>query len=130
MLKQTIYRSRCADALDLKTVTAEILSVSQRNNPERGITGGLATLDGLFVQIIEGEADAVDKLLLKLYRDDRHSDLQIISTRIISSRSFKQWAMAHAQFPGPEQVAVGRVFDDPFAEPDVLSELMLTALLS
>lgn len=128
MLKQTVYTSRCTpEGLSGRAIT-DILSISHHLNPGWGVTGGLAVSDGRFLQVLEGPATAVDALLLRLYRDPRHADLTVLSTRSIATRRFSDWTMAHPQFPHADAQKVSRVFHDPYADADVICGLMLSAL--
>lgn len=128
MLKQTVYISRCTpDGLSGGAIT-DILAVSHHLNPGWGVTGGLAASDGRFLQVLEGPATAVDALLMRLYRDPRHTELTVLSTRSIATRRFSDWAMAHPRFLQADAQKISRVFHDPYADPDVICGLMLSAL--
>lgn len=128
MLKQTVYASHCTPEGRSGRAIAEILSVSHHLNPGWGVTGGLVASDGRFLQVLEGPPKAVDTLLLRLYRDRRHTELTVLSTRSIATRRFSDWAMAHPQCPSADAQKISRVFHDPYADPDVICGLMLSAL--
>lgn len=128
MLKQTVYSSRCTlEGLSYRAI-GDILSVSSHLNPGWGITGGLAMWNDRFLQILEGPEAAVDALLLRLYRDPRHVELTVLATRRIEIRRFPDWAMAHPLFIGADHDRLSRVLHDPYADPDVICGLMLSAL--
>ncbi|MES2814682.1 MAG: BLUF domain-containing protein [Pseudomonadota bacterium] len=128
LLSQTIYHSRCRPDLDARIVLGDVLSVSHSNNPKRGLTGGLAVLDDRFLQVLEGPGDAVEAMMLRLYRDDRHLDIRIVCTRPIGDRLFTDWSMASARLSDEMTATVARVFHDPFADADVICGLLLAAL--
>ena len=93
---QLTYLSR--NALTGNTPTpdqqlSEILSASRRNNQRDGITGYLVSDGPWFIQILEGEEDKVSAALGRIRSDRRHSDISVISTRQIRTRSFPQWSM-------------------------------------
>jgi hypothetical protein len=70
-----------------------ILEVSRHNNRRDGITGYLVS-DGMwFLQILEGGHEKVMAALVRIRFDARHSDVAVISTRQIRTRSFPQWSM-------------------------------------
>ena len=91
-MEQLVYISRAADHIDSGEVF-QIVRDSAQRNPERGLTGFLVFVRGLFIQYVEGESDALDGLLDALARDDRHSDLHVIDRRPIASRRFPAWRM-------------------------------------
>jgi hypothetical protein len=71
----------------------QIIEQSARNNPSAGITGFLIYRGGRFLQLVEGELNALDALLAKLRLDPRHHSLQVLATRPIAERSFPRWWM-------------------------------------
>ncbi len=92
MLVRCLYASRAAnpvaaDALDV------ILKQSRTNNPRSGITGMLCFANGIFVQVLEGGREEVCTLLSSIYRDPRHSAVQILLFEEITERRFRDWAM-------------------------------------
>lgn len=71
-----------------------ILSLSVRNNTADGITGALLCSQGHFAQLIEGPSAAINGLVIRLKRDPRHLNMQIIEDRAIEQRVFAEWSMA------------------------------------
>ena len=61
MLIQLTYASRATDRLG-PTDIKEILAASRRNNTPLGITGALCIHNGIFLQILEGDRQAVSTL--------------------------------------------------------------------
>ena len=74
---------------------ARILSESRRNNMRRDLVGVLYYGNGCFFQCLEGNSQAVDRLLDSLRRDPRHRDLEILSRESIQQRSFLDWNMKY-----------------------------------
>jgi hypothetical protein len=92
MLKQLVYLSTAArdfSATDLD----EILAASRRNNNALAITGLLIVKDHQFIQVLEGEAEAVQTLFKRISEDPRHRDVSLVSWEYINERSFPQWSM-------------------------------------
>jgi hypothetical protein len=92
MLKQLVYLSTAArdfSATDLD----EILAASRRNNNALAITGLLIVKDHQFIQVLEGEAEAVQALFKRISEDPRHRDVSLVSWEYINERSFPQWSM-------------------------------------
>ena len=72
---------------------AEILRTARRNNAQWGLTGLLCHLDGSFLQILEGEADAVGRMYRRIHRDPRHERMMMLLDRDIAARDFPDWRM-------------------------------------
>ncbi|SDX78820.1 Sensors of blue-light using FAD [Allochromatium warmingii] len=87
----------CSDA-DLKA----ILDSSARQNAENGITGMLLYTDGCFIQVLEGEATAVEETYARVARDGRHYGLIELERGEIAERSFANWSMGFKQIAAEE----------------------------
>jgi hypothetical protein len=95
-ITQLTYLSRnslSGDAAALGHQLDAILGVSRRNNRRDGITGYLVSDGTWFLQILEGDHEKVMAALVRIRFDQRHSDVQVISTREIRIRSFPHWSM-------------------------------------
>lgn len=98
MLTRAIYVSDAvgqagATALSL----AEILGVAIRNNRLRNLSGALLFHDGRFLQMIEGAAPDVERLLADLTADPRHQDIRILVRGPVAARRFTGWPMAQCR---------------------------------
>jgi hypothetical protein len=72
----------------------EIRTVSEKNNLREEITGVLVETGGLFFQVIEGPADAVDRLYKRISEDSRHKEILLLKTmHNVDGRLFPNWAM-------------------------------------
>jgi hypothetical protein len=71
----------------------DLLKVSRNNNEKNGITGLLLYSDGNFMQILEGEKEAVESTYNKILNDKRHRNIILISKEPIKKRNFKEWKM-------------------------------------
>lgn len=92
ILKQLIYTSVSSRGL-FEVMSPDSLRRIRANNIAAEITGALVWKDPKFMQVIEGPADNINRLFSTLLKDDRHSDLVLISERIIHEREFPNWAM-------------------------------------
>lgn len=89
-----VYTSELAsDEDDVNKLLADVVAKSKINNPRRGISGLLFYHNGRFLQIIEGEHDALEQLMSILQQDSRHKDIVRIIDEDIYQRSFAQWNM-------------------------------------
>ena len=92
-LRQLIYVSS-ATRLLREPELLEILECARENNAPLDVTGMLLYAEGSFIQVLEGEAPAVEKLLRKIRRDGRHRGFLILLDRPIAERDFEGWSMA------------------------------------
>jgi hypothetical protein len=95
-ITQLTYLSRnslTGDAASLSGQLGDILAVSRRNNQRDGITGYLVSDGTWFLQILEGDHEKVMAALVRIRFDARHSDVAVISTREIRTRSFPHRSM-------------------------------------
>lgn len=88
-----IYKSRTSWDLLSNEVLLELAKTSAGNNAERDITGLLILSGESFLQVLEGPADEVNDLYLRIARDERHGKLRLLRYESISKRLFKDWAM-------------------------------------
>ena len=93
MLVRVLYVSR-ADGPQTTTVTASILATARRYNPAHGISGVLCQGQGLYLQVLEGERDAVNRLYARIVVDRRHHDVVMLQLVEIGARRFAGWSMA------------------------------------
>ena len=91
-LNSMIYKSRCRGLVNWDVVNS-ILASSTRNNPENGITGVLVATETHFLQVLEGEFEALNATFERIARDTRHEGTQLISFTEIKERKFADWAM-------------------------------------
>lgn len=126
-LQRLIYRSTATGTTASLLNVATILAESQRNNDRDGLTGALAAHGDRYIQIIEGRPSALDNLLRRLERDNRHKAIEVIDRRPVGRRRFEGWAMAHARFGAADIQTLERVLD-PGEAPDTLVELMQAAV--
>lgn len=70
-----------------------ILATSRRNNAVTGITGLLLVADETFVQVLEGEREAVLRLVETLRRDPRHRNFMVLVETQATQRVFGAWHM-------------------------------------
>jgi hypothetical protein len=117
-LIQLIYRSRSLiDPRHGASMLDAILNQAERQNRVGGVTGCLAHTDDHFVQLLEGAPASVDATFMRLRRDPRHTDVEILLTRPVRGRAFPSWCMARFDLAGGEA-------------PDAFSAIGLTSAFS
>lgn len=92
MIYQLLYASSAITLLEQEDLK-QILQSSRRNNPKSGITGLLLYQDGNFIQLLEGNKEAVKQTYDRIAEDERHAGLLILSERFHEERLFPEWAM-------------------------------------
>lgn len=97
-LEEVVYVSR-ALAVSLPGGLRRIVDTARMLNRRRDLTGVLAFSGSHFLQVLEGDAPALDALLAALRRDARHDNLRILSRSPIERRRFGDWAMALVASP-------------------------------
>lgn len=71
----------------------DILQTSHLWNAGVNLTGMLLYCNGKFLQVLEGEKEAVHNLFYKISRDLRHKDINVLLEGTIATRNFKDWSM-------------------------------------
>ena len=70
-----------------------ILTQSRRCNTRDGLTGALICRGDIYLQLLEGKADAIDATYARIVRDDRHLEIHRLSYDVATERLFPAWAM-------------------------------------
>ena len=78
---------------DITQFVNDSLPAIRANNARLDISGILLFSDGTFLQVLEGEKDAVQGLYDRIARDDRHHGTKVLLTRETPRRSFPDWSM-------------------------------------
>jgi len=120
MLVRLIYASRSPQAISNKLVES-ILSASQVNNPDSGITGLLCYSQQVFVQAIEGGRDEVNQLFQRLAKDPRHTDVTLLQYQEITQRRYANWSMARVALDKLNMSLLLRYSSAPSLDPFRLS---------
>jgi hypothetical protein len=92
MLVRLIYASRASAPME-PAMLDDILETSLAQNPRHGITGVLCHGNGVFLQALEGDREAVSRLYLSIGRDKRHHDVVLLHYEEIAERAFAGWSM-------------------------------------
>lgn len=111
MVTQLIYMSQ-PFGFD-SAILAGILATARRNNPREGITGALICRHDIYLQLIEGDAAAIDALFARISVDDRHLAVTLLNRAEVTDRVFPDWAMLHdparSWLWSPDEVGHGAV---------------------
>ncbi|HWD27166.1 MAG TPA: BLUF domain-containing protein [Rhizomicrobium sp.] len=107
-MRQLLYVSNTISAAPTAMLD-DILAASRRRNAACGITGLLLYMDGAFLQVLEGDAEAVEETYARICADRRHWETRVLLEQQTAARAFGQWSM------GFQRLAPGGVgADDAF----------------
>ena len=90
-LTQLIYSSRPFGFDD--AILSQILMTARRNNANAHVTGCLICRGDLYLQLLEGPEEGVNRLYEAIFEDDRHLEVTRRMHRQIETRLFDGWAM-------------------------------------
>ena len=80
-----MYRSRDLIPADRRKVELGLLfSEARSNNKQKGITGALLLSEDWFVQVLEGDEDAVRALFTSIEKDPRHDSVSVLETGMVA----------------------------------------------
>ena len=92
-MRQFVYISTAIDPDHVSIST--ILEQSQRNNPQRDITGFLLFNGRNFLQLVEGPDASLIALMNKLATDPRHGGITRLENLPIDRRACPDWTMQY-----------------------------------
>jgi hypothetical protein len=124
VLERLVYVSTAARRQDIEGQAAKIADEAEIWNLEQGVGGALAAHDGHFIQTLEGERHALDRLLKRLEDDPRHYDLVLVDRWRVDERLFAGWAMAGVAMDVTLREGLDAVIADPTVSPRTLVEAM------
>jgi len=130
MLVRLLYASRAVSAIGGDLIE-EILTESRSHNPEHGITGVLCVCQGgdVFMQVLEGGREEVNRLYGNLLRDPRHRDVTLLDYSEITQRRFAGWRMGRVDLGKVNMTTVLKYSEKPRLDPFATSGRIALSLL-
>ena len=119
-LYRLVYYSRTAmrgDAEALANTITSILTKSQANNQQVGVTGALMFNSGCFAQVLEGTRDAVETVFERIQQDERHGDVSLLAFDPVPSRAFENWSMGFVGASVADAARYGTLVQDSGFDP-------------
>lgn len=100
----------------------KVLQTAREHNGEVGVTGVLLFAENSFLQVLEGDPEVLDRLLVSIREDPRHERIVLLLRQPITERSFADWTMGYTR------VVLGELEDrmgvnDFFGDRDAFSDL-------
>jgi hypothetical protein len=97
-----------------------LLTVARRVNREHRVSG-LLLFDGThFLQVLEGEEEAVREVFNRIAQDTRHTDLDILFEEQVPAAQYEGWSMGFQALDGAEWME----FPDEDGEPGDLRHMV------
>ncbi|HTT13913.1 MAG TPA: BLUF domain-containing protein [Burkholderiaceae bacterium] len=103
MVYQMIYSSQANTPMSIVDLE-EILVDARTGNEKRNVTGALVYIEGVFLQILEGEKETLQRLMKSIAADTRHSRVTVFHEGDADGPLFSNWRMAYVGAT-PEQMA-------------------------
>jgi len=103
MTYQIVYSSDATTPMQAEDLE-DILQYARKNNAEKGITGALVYIDGVFLQVLEGDATELATLMAKIAKDVRHETVSVLQEGEVPAALFGEWEMAYLSAT-PQQIA-------------------------
>jgi hypothetical protein len=96
-----VYVSVAQENVSKRTLL-DILAKSRESNAQAGVTGMLLYKDGNFMQVLEGEENAVRELYARISRDPRHLGVLTLVEGEREDRCFGDWSMGFQDLSSEE----------------------------
>ncbi len=133
---QIMYSSQATEPLAV-TGLEQILADARAGNEARNVTGALVYVDGVFLQLLEGDSDVLRSLMENIGRDARHHSVKVFYEAQVEARSFESWRMAYVSATAEEMSAwaglpgattVPALLDDLGRSPKRVPDLLVSIL--
>ena len=90
MIACLTYQSHACEPPTKRDLEMLVASARERNHAH-GVTGMLLYEGGRYLQTLEGPPDGLDTIWTSIKRDQRHSDITVLSQHLVTSRLFSEW---------------------------------------
>ncbi|OPL18315.1 MAG: hypothetical protein AVO35_05570 [Candidatus Aegiribacteria sp. MLS_C] len=87
-----IYKSRSSGPVSRETVS-RIIHSSMEMNRKHGVRGALLATATHFLQVLEGEYEALNETFFRILKDPGHHDIRIVHFAPAGRHLFQDWAM-------------------------------------
>lgn len=91
-----VYKSQAEENLDDAAIE-KIVQDTKARNKKKNITGFFLYHAGEFIQLLEGEENAVKALFDKIKKDQRHRKVRVLSMEESVLRIFANWSMIYSK---------------------------------
>ena len=91
-MKRLIYGSQATQDFDPDQLV-ELLAQARACNQKVGLSGMLLYCSRSFLQVLEGDAAALEETYLRIRADRRHTNLRLLLDAEVTERLFPDWSM-------------------------------------
>ncbi len=131
MLVRLIYASRAAATpKNLNEQVRHIIDSAQARNADLGVTGVLCMHERNFVQVLEGDRAAVNRVYTSITRDQRHEEITLLSYGPIDERRFAHWSMVELDLSRVNPAVLLRFMPTPHFDPLAVGPEQLLTLIA
>lgn len=103
MTHQIVYSSQATGPMTTADLE-RILVDARAGNEARNVTGALVFVEGVFLQILEGDKDVLRGVMASIARDARHDSVTVFHEAEVDVPTFGTWRMAYVSAT-PEEVS-------------------------
>jgi len=91
-MKRLIYGSQATADFGPDQLV-ELLAKARANNEQSGLSGMLLYCSQSFLQVLEGDAAALEETYQRIRADRRHTNLRLLLDTQVTERLFPDWSM-------------------------------------
>jgi hypothetical protein len=91
-MRRIIYCSQATHDFSPEELV-ELLELSRARNEAVGLGGMLLYSSQSFLQLLEGDADALDATYARIHADSRHANLRLLMDAEVAAPLFPDWSM-------------------------------------
>lgn len=125
-LTRMVYSSHHT-GLEIETFD-DILRKSRENNARDMITGALVISEDGFLQLLEGSRSAIGQCFVRIMKDNRHNDIQVVSCGDVTQRLFHEWTMHLIKASRIKQEIMSRYLVNGVFRPSLMTEFAVADL--
>lgn len=102
LMHQILYTSKALKPFN-EIELQKLLELARLNNSKKSITGMLLYCNSIFIQLLEGNEEDLNKLFEIISKDARHIEVKKVIESEISSPQFPDWSMGY-KYLSPQQL--------------------------
>jgi hypothetical protein len=105
---ELVYRSVARPNLNTEDIV-KLLETARNFNSKYEITGCLLFHNNEFIQILEGEKEMLLELYENIRKDERHTNVLLLSEEEKQDRIFENWSMAYHELSENDSVNIDKL---------------------
>lgn len=123
-MKRIIYCSQATHDLSPDELVA-LLETARHRNEQVGLSGMLLYCSQSFLQVLEGDASALDATYARIFADPRHTNLRLLMDATVAAPLFPDWTMGFEHVDDEELAqeldGFTPALDYPLVNPDLIT---------